>query len=183
MRWDELFDDLADEWAAADRSAALAEVADRTRAEWARATLLARLRGAVDSVVSVDTPAGVVTGTLLRVSSDCLLLAESPGEALVPLPAVCGVAGIGSATVPDELVGVVERRLGLAAILRRIAQDRSPVTVYRRSAAALYGTPALAAADHLELAEHEPDQVPRARAVRRRVLVPYAQVALIRRTS
>ncbi|MGH3431574.1 MAG: hypothetical protein ACRDQB_01925, partial [Thermocrispum sp.] len=82
-----------------------------------------------------------------------------------------------------EQVGEVERRLGLASLLRRVSRDRSPITVHRLGAAALHGTPVMVGADFVELALHERGELPRSAAVSGRQVVPLAAVTVVRREA
>jgi hypothetical protein len=180
MRWEELFQELGHEWEAAEVAAEQAEVAERTRAERARVSLLARMRGSVGRPLRVHTPSGVVEGTLHTVAGDCLLLSEGTTDVLVPVSQVNGLEGLGGDIVPDDRVGLVERRLGLAALLRRLARDRCAVGVQRIGTPPLHGTPVLVGADFVELATHEPGEVARGAAVRGRQVVPLEAIVTVR---
>lgn len=181
MHWEELFRELDHEWEAAEAVREQAEVAHRTRAEIARVELLDRLRGSVGGSLCVHTPAGAVEGTLLRVAADCLLLADRRTEMLVPTARIAGIEGLGPHTVPPDQVGEVERRLGLAALLRRLARDRAAISVERLGAPSLHGTPIAVGADFVDLAVHERGEVARSAAVRGRHTLPLAAIVVARR--
>lgn len=181
MRWEELFRELDQEWEAAEAAREQAEVAHRTRAEIARIELLDRLRGSVGRQLCVHTPAGAVEGTLVRVAADCLLLADRRTEVLVPAAQVAGIEGLGRETVPADQVGEVERRLGLASLLRRLARDRAAISVDRLGAPTLHGTPVAVGADFAELAMHERGEIPRTASVTGRHTVPLAAIVAVRR--
>ena len=76
-RWQALFADLETEFDAADAEDLSAEVADRTRREYALLRLLDRLRPAVQCPVSVQLPAGVsVSGRLADLGADWVMVSE-----------------------------------------------------------------------------------------------------------
>ncbi|MDX6296176.1 MAG: hypothetical protein QOI51_33, partial [Nocardioidaceae bacterium] len=132
MRWSELFDDLearADSLARAERET---EVADRTRAEIGRLTLLNRLRSGVGRELSLRVlGCGAVIGTLERVGTDWLLL-TCPQEIVVPVAAVATVVDLPWESVSPEGVGAVTSRLTLASAMRALAVDRARVVVVLR---------------------------------------------------
>jgi hypothetical protein len=177
-----LFADLESQFAAMQDSDLYGEVADRIRAEMGRIAVLDRLRGALGTVVRFDLDGGRrVEGELVRVGKDCLLIASGRAEEwLVPLAAVTAVHGLGPWA--DQGDGAVSGRLGLNHLLRGIARDRSPVTVFCASAEqAASGTIDRVGADFLELAEH-PLDVPRRRGDVSNVrLVPLTALVAVRR--
>ncbi|HET7326174.1 MAG TPA: hypothetical protein VFJ14_02695 [Nocardioidaceae bacterium] len=181
MRWEELFRDLDQEWEAAAAADIQAEVADRTRAELARIGVLDRLRGSVGGQVRVHTPVGSCAGELTRVAADCLLLRDGAVEMLVTAHHISGIEGLAAGVVTDEQVGGLERRLGLASVLRRVVRDRAAVTVERAGSSMLHGTPVQAGADFVELAVHERGASPRRSAVTSRQVVPFAAIVVVRR--
>lgn len=181
MTWERLFRELDHEWEGAVDAQLQAEVAERTRAELGRLMLLERLRGSVGHRLRLGTVAGWVTGELVRVAADCLLLERGSVELLVPVAAVSDVEGLGQRSVPDDQVGEVQRRLGMASLLRRVARDRAAVTVVRAATPDLHGTPVLVGADFLELAVHDRGEAARARTVSTRLVVPFAAISVVRR--
>jgi hypothetical protein len=102
-------------------------------------------------------------------------------DLLVPAEAVAGLSGLSDRSVPENLVGVVERRLGMASVLRALVRDRAAVTVERRSAPAVHGTPVHVGTDFIDLAEHAAGELARPSAVRTRVVVPFAAIRVVRR--
>jgi hypothetical protein len=183
VRWDALFADLESQFDALQDDDLYGEVADRIRAEVGRITVLDRLRGAVGSVVRIelgqDRP---VQGTLGRVGKDCLLLEAERGEEwLVPVQALVAVHRLGPWAEPA--VGAMAAKLGLAHLLRGIARDRSPVTVYCTGSdtAPATGTIDRVGADFLELAEHPLDAPRRRDEVYNVRLVPTAALVAVRR--
>ena len=182
MRWDALFADLESQFAAMHDSDLYGEVADRIRAEMGRITVLDRLRGALGTVVRLDLLGGrTVAGELVRVGKDCLLIASGRTEEwLVPVAAVTAVHGLGPWA--DQAEGTVCGRLGLAHLLRCIARDRSPVTVFCAGAEqAVSGTIDRVGADFLELAEHPLDTPRRRGDVSNVRLVSLAALVAVRR--
>lgn len=184
VRWDELFADLERQWEGLADGARQAEIADRTRAEFARVGLVERLRGSEGRHVRLSTRGGRdVSGELSRVGADFVLLTESGAECLLPLSAVGSVTGLGGASASDETVGPVRARLGLGAVLRRIATDRSAVTVLGVDGRAVSGTVQRVGADFVEMVEHDADETVGRAPARRLLLVPFDAIVLVRRDS
>jgi hypothetical protein len=182
MRLDALFEDLESQFDALQDGDLYGEVADRIRAEVGRITVLDRLRGAVGTVVRVElTYAEPVQGTLSRVGKDCLLLeAERYEEWLIPVTALAAIHGLGPWAEPAE--GAVAAKLGLAHLLRGIARDRSPVTLYCAAGAhPITGTIDRVGADFLEIAEHPLDAPRRRTEVYNSRLVPTQALTAVRR--
>lgn len=182
MRWDALFADLESQFVAMQDSGLYGEVADRIRVEMGRITVLDRLRGAVGTIVRLDLLGGrPVAGELVRVGKDCLLIeAGRTEEWLVPVASVTAVHGLGPWA--DQAEGTVSGKLGLAHLLRGIARDRSPVTVFcAASEQAASGTIDRVGADFLELAEHPLDTPRRRGEVSNVRLVPLAALVAVRR--
>jgi hypothetical protein len=127
-----------------------AEVAERTRLEYARTSLADRLRGCVESPVRIDVAgAGTVAGTLRGVGPDWLLVDESGRSTVVALAAVLEVRGLGhERRLPD---GVVADRSGLGLVLRAMARDRDSVRVVRTDGGLLHGRFSRVGADHVDI--------------------------------
>lgn len=182
MRLDALFEDLESQFGALQDSELLAEVADRTRAEVGRLTMLDRLRGSVGTMIRVDLGVGrCIRGRLSRVGKDCLLIEVEPSdEWLIPATEVTGLSGLGPWA---ETASGVAARLGMAHLLRGIAQDRSPVTVLCGDAEAspATGTIDRVGADFIELAEHPLDAPRRRGEVCDVRLIPILAVKAVRR--
>jgi hypothetical protein len=181
VRWRSLFEDLEAQYDAASEAELAAEVAERSRREAALARLGDRLAAAVGAPATVHLPAGGrVRGVLVDTGVDWLLLDEqSAGEALVPLPAVLGVTGVGAtAAAPDE--SAVGRRLDLRWALRGLARSRTAVQLVLVDGSVLTGTLDRVGADHVDLAEHGRDELRRPAAVRQVRLVPLAALAAVR---
>lgn len=183
MRWEDLFADLEQQWDALAEGDRQAEIAERTRAEFAQVDLADRLRGSEGRPVRLRTRAGQeLAGDLSRVGADFVLLSLPRQECVLPFSALTTVQGLGPESVSAEVAGPVRTRLGLGSVLRRIAADRSPVTLVT-SAGMLSGTVQRVGSDFLELAEHAPDDGVRATHARRPSLVPFSAVDVIRRDS
>lgn len=182
MRWNALFADLESQFAALEGGDLYGEVADRIRTEVGRIALLDRLRAAVGTVVRIDLVNGrSVRGELLRVGKDCVLIVSGRSEEwLVPAVALAAVHGLDPWAERAE--DPIAAKLGLAHLLRGIARDRSPVTVYAVGGdQPVSGTIDRVGADFIELAEH-PLDVPRRRGeVSNHRLVPTAALIAIRR--
>lgn len=183
MRWERLFDDLEGQYDEAERLEMSAEIADRTRRERARLRLTDRARPAVDADLTLGLgPAGVVSGRLVTTGPDWLLLnTESGAEQLIALGSVAWASGLPVQASDPDSVGAIEAKLGLGYALRRIAQERNPVTVIFRDGSQLTGTIDRVAADHVDLAVHPADEVRRAGAVTGVRTVMTAAIAMVRR--
>jgi hypothetical protein len=181
VRWEDLFADLEREWEGLAESERQAEIAERTRAEFAQVRLVDRLRGSEGRNVHLVTRLGEpVDAELTGVGADFVLLASARHEWVLPLAAVGSVAGLGNASLSEQAAGPVRARLGLGSVLRRIAADRSVVTLVGGDGSARSGTLQRVGADFVELAEHAYDEAPR-QASRRVVLVPFEAIVLLRR--
>jgi hypothetical protein len=163
MRWEQLFADLEAQFAAQAEDEST-EAPSRSRAEYGRLLLTDRLRGALGWPVRLTCRgAGELSGRLVDVGADWLLLTDSTGrELLVAAAAVRAVDGLGAATSPPAEAGPVARRLDLRRALRGLARDRAPLQCLLDDGTVLVGTVDRVGADFLELAEH-PLDVPRRR--------------------
>ncbi len=156
MTWErrlfDLFDDLEQQAAGLAGTARDAEVAELGRAEYAGVDLLARLHGSVgEALVLRVEGVGTVRGQLERVGRGWVLLRDEPGQqVLVSLPALSAVRGLGERAVAEPARPVVAR-LGLAAALRRLAEERVPARVRARSGGEWTGRLGRVGADFVEL--------------------------------
>jgi hypothetical protein len=184
MRWEDLFADLEQQWEALAEGERQAEIAERTRAERAQLTLLDRLRGSEDQGVRVRTRGGQdVQGRLCRVGADFVLVVLARRECVLPLHALSAVTGLGDASVPAGAAGAVRARLGLGSVLRRIAADRSQVSLVAADSAVLNGTLQRVGADFVEMAVHQPGDALEAARSRRLTLVPFAALEMVSRDT
>jgi hypothetical protein len=182
MRWDAMFADLEAQADALDVAERAGEVDERVRAELGTLTLLDRLHPAIGSPVRLRTAGGVVAGTVSRVGPDWVLLDQDNGrEALVRLGAVTAIGGLGRLTAAPDSLDPVTARLGLWFVLRRIARDRSPLTVRLTDGSTLHATVDRVGADFVEAAMHAPGEPRRARAVREELLIPMAALVAVYR--
>jgi hypothetical protein len=116
---------------------------------------------------------------LTRVGKDCLLIeTERYEEWLIPVAALLAVHRLGPWAEP---AGAVEGKLGLAHLLRGIARDRSPVTLFCAGGSPVTGTIDRVGADFLELAEHPLDAPRRRTEVYNVRLVPTQALRALRR--
>ncbi len=173
MAWEEelfaLFDDLeqqAEAMFAADREA---ELADRSRAEYAAVTLASRLMASLDSEVAMDViGVGSVSGQLRRVS-DGWCLVEGPGrDWIVRWAAIGAVAGASDRSVAEVAWPAVSR-LSVASALRRLADAGDPCVFHCLDERAHEGVVRRVGHDFAEVAE----------AGGRLVLLPFAQLAAV----
>ena len=181
MRWQGLFADLEAQLEAAEQAELAGEVADRTRREAAAVRLGDRLRAATGHHLRLHLLGGATVTGAVMTAGGAWVLVEEPGgsEALVPGTALAGVSGLPSAVAPPE--GPVSAWLGLGAVLRGIARDRSAVTLVLVDGSGLTGTLDRVGQDFVEVAEHPGAEVRRRTEVRGVRAVPFAAVAAVRR--
>ena len=185
VRWDAVFADLEAQAEALEIAERAAEVQDRVRAEVGELTVVDRLRPAVGTAVRLRTVDGAVCGgALARVGPDWVLLEQDGDrELLVCLAAVTGISGLGrQSTVPNSM-DVVSSRLRLWFVLRRIARDRSPVSVRLADATTLAATIDRVGSDFVEVAVHPPGEARRVAAVREVLVVPMTALVSVRRSA
>ena len=158
MRWEEklldLFEDLEQQAAGLHLAERDAEIADRSRSEYASVTLVSRLHGSVDAVVTLDViGVGVLEGTLLRVGADWCLVRSSPSghEWIVALAAVKRAGGLTDRAVNERARSVVAR-LGLGSALRGVADTHAVIVVHHVDGTQGRGRLARVGADFVELA-------------------------------
>jgi len=143
MNWDEqlfaVLDDLEQQAESLYDAERVAEVADRSRAEYGAVSLVSRLMASLDSEISVDVlGVGRVAGRLQRVAAGWLLLEAAAGQWVIPLAAVTSVGGASSRSVPEVAWSPVTR-LGLGSALRRLSEAGERCLVHRVDSAALDG--------------------------------------------
>jgi hypothetical protein len=178
-RWDRLFDDLEAQLSADDSRERRAEVADRTRRERAMVDLPARLLANLGGMVVLRTPGGSHEGELREVGADWVLLQGTGGrQVLVPTSSLRSVSGLRPGASQPTLVA---RALTLGAALRAVSRDRAVVEVVDVDGRARTGTIDAVGSDHLELAEHPPDEPRRVANVRAVHLVPFAALGVVAR--
>jgi hypothetical protein len=180
VRWARLFDDLGGQLVAAEQAERAAEAAELRRLEVSRVRFVDRLAGAAGATVTMWVEGvGALPGVLTQVGAGWALVQAAAGtEILVALSAVVSVTDLPATTGPAA--DVLETRLGLGFVLRRLARDRSTVTVVTRTAEASTGTIDRVGADFLDIAEHAADRPRRVDDVRRVRTVPFAMVAVVR---
>jgi hypothetical protein len=184
MRWEQLFEDLASQLEHMSQAERDSEIADRTRAELARVSILDRLRASVGrNITCALSEGGVVRGRLDRVGADFVLLTQAHGETLVPLSAMALLEGVGQGAVSADVAGRVVSRLGLAAVLRSLARDRSTVRLRIGGDRVLVGTVQRVGSDFLELAVHDAEESPRRGTVRATPLVPLEGLVSVERVT
>ena len=175
MAWeDELFsllDDLEQQAEALYDAERDADLADRSRAEYAHVTLASRLLASEGhEVVLAIRGVGQVGGTLQRVGSGWCLL-HGPGQDwVVPASALTRVVGGSDRSVP-ELAWSPIAKLGLGSALRRIADSGDVCRVHL-----------VDGGDHeVVLARVGQDFVEATGVDGRAVLFPFAQLAAVQR--
>ena len=157
MRWEErlleLFDDLEQQAEGLALAGRDAEVAELSRAEYARVDLAARLHASVGrSVRLAVTGLGLVQGRLAGVGDGWCLLSNGPAEWLVRTPAIRSARGLSPQSRPP-LARPVTARLGLPSALRGVAEAGSGVVVHHLDGTCRRGRLARVGADFVELIE------------------------------
>lgn len=178
MRWELLFADLEALADATERMAFEADVADRGRAERATLTLADRLRGHLEGELTFRLLDGDrVRGRLVDLGADWVLL-DDGGSVVLPMTAVAGVEGLSrlAATTTEELA----RRVRVTVVLRQLSRDRAPVRLRLLDRTTLTGTIDRVGPDHLDLAQHAPDEIRRPGSVRGVLVVRLAALAQVR---
>jgi hypothetical protein len=181
MRWDDLFADLDAQALGLELAERAGEIAERTRHEVGRVSLVDRLLAARDTEVSLAMgPDLHLAGAVRRVGPDWLLLHENAGrESVIALARVTHIRGLSARVAPG--LGAVASRWDLRMMLRAIVRDRSVVRLHLAQNAVLDGTIDRVAADHLDLAVHAAGEMRRREAVREVLVVPLASVVALRR--
>jgi hypothetical protein len=184
MRWEQLFEDLESQLEQLSQAERDAEIADRTRAELARVSILDRLRASVGRTITCAlSQGGVVRGRLDRVGADFVLLTQAHAETVIPLSAIVLLDGVGPGAVGTDVAGRVVSRLGLVAVLRSLARDRSTVRLRLDAGRVMVGTVQRVGSDFLQLAVHEAEESPRPRSVRATPLVPLERLLSVERVT
>lgn len=183
MRWDALFADLDAQALSLERAERAGEVDERTRAELGATTVTDRLRASIGAPLRVQCDgAATLHGALTRVGPDWLLLDEGAGrESLVAAHAVLTVGGLTRFSAVPDSMDVVQSRLGLWFVLRRIARDRSPVRLLLRDGAQVGATIDRVGSDFVEVAMHAVAEPRRHGAVREIRLIPSHALVAVRR--
>ncbi len=146
VRWEEwlsgVFDDLEQQAEGLLLGERDAEVAERSRAEYAAVDLASRLHASAGHAVTLDVAGvGRVAGTLGRLGADWCLVGDGRGEWAVRFAAVVAARGVAGRAVSEQ-ARPVTARLALRSLLRQVAEDREPVVVHRldgRSARVVMG--------------------------------------------
>lgn len=176
-RFDDLLSGIAVEAAAADDALDDATIEELERAARATRLLVDRMRAAAS--VRVELIAGErVAGQVVAVGKDLVIVASADGDWAIPLWGIAGVVDLG---MVSRGKGSLLEGLGITAVLRSWARERSPVRMIRMGVGALDGTIDHVGADHVDVAEHDPGEARRASVVRRVVTVPLGAVVAVRR--
>ena len=199
MHWDRLFEDLegqlASEWEA--ERAVLDAESERLRI--ARLDLRHRLRTLCGG--GADATIDLVSGRRMPVSlhtlgADWVAVrtrgtgggSAASGTSLLPLLAVAGITldhGMILASLDEPTAADVplRERMTLGFVLRDLARRRVPVRISTLVGDDLHGTIDRAAADHLDLAVHDPGEARSAAAVQAFRVVPFSSLVALRASS
>ncbi|MFJ6531834.1 hypothetical protein [Microbacterium sp. NPDC091662] len=196
MHWDRLFEDLegqlASEWEA--ERAVLDAESERLRI--ARLDLRARLWTLCG--VGADATIDLVDGRRIPVSLQTLgadwVAVSSRGTGaghgasvalFLPLTAIAGIATdhgmiLASLDAPPSADVPLRERMTLGFVLRDLARRRVPVHLSTQVGDDVHGTIDRAAADHLDLAEHDPGEPRLAGAVHGFRIIPFSSLIAVR---
>jgi hypothetical protein len=180
MSWElrllDLFEDLEQQAAGAALAMRDAEVAELARGEYSEIELAARCHASVGLDVELTGPAGVfVRGRVARVGAGwCLLVSgmedrSEPQEWLFVLTGLVSARGLSTRATPLS-TRPITGRLGLASVLRGIAEERGPVTLVRSDGERRQGRLGRVGKDFLELLGETGAEV-----------VPFSALAALRR--
>jgi hypothetical protein len=184
MGWEErlldLFDDLeqqAEGLALADRDA---EVAERSRAEYAQVDLASRLHASVGRTLVIGVAGvGQLDATVLRAGRGWCLVRARDHEWVLRLASFTYLRGL-SVRAVAEPARPVTARLGLGSVLRGLAGEGTVVVVHRLDGSLGRGRLLRVGGDFLELAVE--DSVLAGGREAWVEVVPFGQVAAIRQT-
>jgi hypothetical protein len=158
MQWEqalfELFDDLETRATGLAQQARDDDVADLARAEYAEVTLSERLHGSVGAAVTLEAVGGVtVRGLLGRVGRGCAAVTSSDVPRVLHLVNLDHVVSVATSSPRAAAVASlpVTSRLGLAAAVRRLAEDIDEVALRVCDGRRVAGRLARVGADFVEL--------------------------------
>jgi hypothetical protein len=185
MRWEEvlldLFDDLEQQAEGLHLAERDAEVADRSRAEYASVDLAARLHASSGGCVRLLVSGlGRLDGRVSRLGADWCLLSVGSVEWLVRFAALTAAQGLSRRSL-SEHARPVTARLGLGSALRGLAESGGEVTVTRLDGSRSTGLLGRVGADFLELVA-APGFAEDMRGEPGTELVPFAHLAAVRGT-
>lgn len=181
MRWDrsllDLFEDLEQQAQGLHLLERDAEVADRSRAEYAQVELVSRLHASVGGRVVLGLAGvGIVDGLLARVGADwCLVQTGKEREWVVRVAAVRRARGLSPRAV-SEVARPAVARLGFGSVLRGIAEARASSVLHHLDGSQTQGRLGRVGADFAELFPVDQEQPWPGDAD----VLPFAQVAAVR---
>ncbi len=173
-----VFLDLEAEFEAELRAEAEQEAVQAVRAEAAEIPLWEQLARRAGFAVVVRVGAAVCHGSLLAGYQDFFAVQTADGATHLVRHAAATVA------IPTGQPGRLQpaptaRVFGFALALRELARRREPVLVRLVDGSLVGGTVEVVGSDYLELAEHDPGEARRERAVRSRRFCPFTAVAMV----
>jgi len=149
----ELFDDLESQAQAAYAREREAELADRTRSEYAAVSLASRLMASVGTEVALELwGIGRVAGTLERVATGWLELSAPGSRWVVRQPAITVAGGASDRAVP-EVAWSPLARLGLGSALRGLADSGERCVLHLLDGSRIDGVLRRVGADFVEVEE------------------------------
>jgi hypothetical protein len=164
MRWRDrlwdVLDDLEQQAEGLALTARDAEVAEQSRAEYARVDLSARLHGSLGRRLSIGVRGvAALDGVLSGVGAGWVLVDVGAAEWVVPLAGIVSLRGMAERGVPVE-ARPITARLGLSSALRRVAEERAEVLLHRVDGSLDRGVLTRVGADFVELRVRDTEVVP-----------------------
>ena len=150
MEWERLIDDLSAQFDSDLSRTRRADAAELAEGEAATVTLADRIRGARGKTISVSSDDGaVLTGVVRRSGERWVLLCTERAHVLINLDCVSLVFPLGNAAPP---AGLVDAKLEMAHLLRRIARSRQRVGIHA-GVRSLVGYLAAVRHDHVDFVD------------------------------
>ena len=196
MLWDRLFEDLEgqldSEWEA--ERAVLDAESERLRIARLELRMRLRILAGAESDLTLDLVDGRrIPVTLQTLGADWVAVTSrgtgdvrsAMSSLLLPLHAIAGISTdhgmiLASLDEPVSADPSLRERITLGFVLRDLARRRIPVQVSTRPGDDLHGTIDRAAADHLDLALHDPGEARLAAAVRSFRMIPFSALVTVR---
>lgn len=198
MRWEHLFDDLESQLEQELEAEDVDLLAEEERLRLGRLTLRDRLRGMrtrgddvaplrIELADRSRLDVAIVAMGRDWIAGEVASAGRGRTSCVIPISAIAGClpdarqlrASMAPAPAEPVSMGTLGTRLGFGFVLRDLCRRRVPVGIGTLSDR-LTGTIDRVARDHLDLAEHDPDEPRRSSAVRAHRILPLSRIVLVR---